>query len=136
MTPPPPRPLPAERRADRMAPHRAPRGARGKTFRGTPMIKRICVAACAALLGALCSAGEPATDEKPKTDQAAEKVREGILKFRQEMRSDDEKVRIAALERVMVDKELLEKLVGKDAALVWPKMEEATYSKNIQWSVP
>ncbi len=80
------------------------------------MTKRICAAACALLSCVACGAGEVSEAEK--------KVRAGLLKFREEMRSDDEKVRTAAFDRVMVDKALLGKLLGKDAALVWPKMEK------------
>jgi antitoxin component YwqK of YwqJK toxin-antitoxin module len=56
---------------------------------------------------------------------AAEKaVRAGIIRFRKEICSDDEKVRIAAFDRAFVDKKLSVKLFGKDGARVWPKMAE------------
>lgn len=81
-------------------------------------MKRICAAAFALLCAAACVAGE-APAKKVNVDK---QVREGILRFHKEMRSDDEKVWIAAFDRVMVDKALLEKLFGKDAALVWPDL--------------
>ena len=55
--------------------------------------------------------------------EADRKVREGILAFRKEMASDDEKVRTAAFDRVLPDKALVEKLLGKASEALWPKME-------------
>ncbi len=87
-------------------------------------MKRICAAALALLYCVACAAGEAPA----KKVDAEKKVREGLIRFHKDLRSDDEKVRLAALDRATVDKALLEKLLGKDAALVWPKVEKGLTS--------
>jgi hypothetical protein len=77
-------------------------------------MRQLFAASCLLMLGASGLGGEKPDAEK--------QVRAGIIKFRTELRSDDEKVRMAALDRGMVDKKLVEKLFGKPGAQLWPRM--------------
>jgi len=79
------------------------------------------IAAVLMTMAITAEAGEADADKNQKI------VREGILAFRKAMRSQDEKVRIQAFDATMPDEKLLQKLFGKDAAVLWPLLE-----KNLQ----
>ncbi len=68
----------------------------------------------------LSDAGETLTEE-----QTVAIVRKGLIEFRRNMRSENEKTRIEAFDKVMPNKELLRSLFDDDAGILWPQLEKA-----------
>jgi hypothetical protein len=73
------------------------------------------------VVSSVARAEESKSDTKVAPDEI---VKSGILRFHEQMRSADVKIREKAFDDVLADKKLLEKLLGEDANLVWPRIAE------------